>query len=242
LAILSGILICSADQGQPPENGLKTSDVVARLTSMDEARLQSLQEYSSVRRYTLENTRFGTAAEMRVRMSYQYPGAKKFEIVSEQGSAIIRKSVLHRLVTTETEASQPQVRAATRITADNYNFSFVEMGAQNGRPCYVLEVKPKAPTKYHFVGRIWVDAEDFAVTRIEGAPAVKPSIWISKTAFVHTYKKVGSFWLPKSNTSESDVRVYGKTVVKVEYGDYQINASNSAAAPSTEGVRSGDNQ
>jgi hypothetical protein len=132
LAILSGISICSADQGQPPENGLTTSDVIARLTSMDEARLQSLQEYSSVRRYTLENTRFGTAA-----------------------------------------------------------------------------VKPKAPTKYHFVGRIWVDAEDFAVARIEGTPAVKPSIWISKTAFVHTYKKVVSFWLPKSNTYEGDVRAYG---------------------------------
>jgi hypothetical protein len=156
------------------------------------------------------------------------PGAKIFEVLSEGGSGVIRKSVLHKLIKTELEASQPDLRRATRIAAENYSFTLVGMGEQDSRRCYILQAVPKVATKYLLAGRLWVDAEDFAITRIEGSPAVKPSIWIRKTTFVHTYRKVGGFWLPASNSSESDVRIYGRTIVKVEYGDYKITTAGSA--------------
>ncbi len=227
LILCFGVRLCSA------EDHASTADVVSRMTVMDEIRLRSLHEYSSLRRYTLKNTRFGTFAEVRVRMFYQRPGEKRFEVLSETGSGLIRKSVLHRLIKTEMEASQPNLRAATRIVPQNYNFTLLGMAEHNGRRCYIVQAAPKKPTKYLFAGRLWVDAEDFAIARIEGSPAVKPSFWIRKTNFVHTYGKIGLFWLPESNNSDSDVRIYGKTIVKVEYGDYDIKA---AASPSNGGA------
>ncbi len=40
---------------------------------------------------------------------------------------------------------------------------------------HVLEVVPKTPNRFLIRGRIWVDAEDYAITGIEGTPARNPS-------------------------------------------------------------------
>lgn len=55
----------------------------------------------------------------------------------------------------------------------------------------------KVPTKFLYRGRVWVNAKDFAVCRIEAEPAKNPSIWIKRTDIRHAYLKVGDFWLPK---------------------------------------------
>jgi hypothetical protein len=69
-------------------------------------------------------------------------------------------------------------------------------------------------------GRVWVDAEDFAMVQIEGKPAKSPSFWIKSTSFVHRYEKCGPFWFPVSNHSTSDARLFGATEVTIEYFDY----------------------
>ena len=42
-----------------------------------------------------------------------------------------------------------------------------------------------------------------------------------KTDFKRRYQKIGDFWLPKSNDSETWVRVFGTAVLTIEYGDYR---------------------
>jgi hypothetical protein len=109
-------------------------------------------------------------------------------------------------------------------TPDNYNFRLVGMDTANGRPCYLLDATPRTKNKYLFRGRVWVDAEDAAVSRIEGRPAENPSLWTASVHFVHQYKKVGPYWLAASNISQTEVRIFGSTELKVEYSDYVINA------------------
>jgi hypothetical protein len=81
-----------------------------------------------------------------------------------------------------------------------------------------------------------VNAKDFAITRVEGEPAVNPSWWTLKTDFKRRYQKIGDFWLPESNESETKVRVLGTAVLSIEYRDYQITHSGGAttALPPTE--------
>jgi hypothetical protein len=76
--------------------------------------------------------------------------------------------------------------------------------------------------KYLYRGKIWVDATDFAVARIDAEPAKNPSIWISSTAINHEYTKTDGFWLPAQNRSETKVRVGGKAVLTIDYGKYQV--------------------
>jgi outer membrane lipoprotein-sorting protein len=40
---------------------------------------------------------------------------------------------------------------------------------------HLREVSPKRKEKYLFRGRIWVDAEDYALARAEGQPAKSPT-------------------------------------------------------------------
>ena len=215
----------------PSEASLE--EVLARMDAMEKARVAALRNYSSLRRYRLENHRFGTKAEIRARMNFQHPGTKTVEILSEQGSGIIRKRVLGRLIKEEVDAAREDVRTATRIDPDNYTFRLEGTQEQQGRRCYVLEAVPKRRHKHLLRGRIWVDLEDAAIVRIEGAPAQKPSFLIRKTSFVHTYEKFGQFWLPVSNHSTSDVLIYGRAEVTVEYSDYRVNDDRASGSPAS---------
>jgi hypothetical protein len=81
-----------------------------------------------------------------------------------------------------------------------------------------------------------VNANDFAITRVEGEPAVNPSWWTVKTDFKRRYQKIDHFWLPESNESETKVRVLGTAVLSIEYRDYEITlaAGATAASPHSE--------
>jgi len=69
-----------------------------------------------------------------------------------------------------------------------------------------------------------VDAKDYAIRRIEGSPAKNPPFWTRSIHIEHRYGKAGAFWLPLSNSSSADVRIFGRTVVTIEYFDRQGRA------------------
>src|SRR4051794_8889983 len=185
MPLLAGVLSAFAMASGLTAAELDVSEVLDRMKAMDLARSKISQGYSSLRRYTVENNRFGTSAEVKVKMTYSSSGPKNFKVLSETGSGVIRKNVIYRLIHTEVEASQPALRSATQITADNYSFSLLAVEEWNGRKAYVLQAEARAPTKYLFRGRVWIDAEDFAVTRIEASPAVNPSFWAAPPSFFH---------------------------------------------------------
>jgi hypothetical protein len=41
----------------------------------------------------------------------------------------------------------------------------------NGRAAYVIAISPKTQNKYLLRGKVWVDADEYAIVRIEGVPA-----------------------------------------------------------------------
>lgn len=199
------------------------------MADADRRRTELLKSYTSLRTYSLENRRFGTRAEMRARMSYVQPGRKEFTVVSEQGSGVIRKRVFRKMIKEELDASREEIRVTTAIAPANYTFRLLGEERVEGRSCYLLEAAPKRRGRYMLRGRIWIDAEDFAIVRIDGSPAQSPFFLIRKTTFSHRYGKFGPFWLPVSNRSSSDVMVYGKTEVTVAYTDYEVNGGRHTA-------------
>src|SRR5260221_328529 len=117
------------------------------------------------------------------------PAGSRFEIVSESGTGWIRSHVFRRLMQAEIDGARQDAHKDTRITPENYSFQLMGTEMKDGRLCYILQAIPKTKNKYLFRGRIWVDADDAAVARIEGSPAQNPSFWTSKVEFVHQYKK-----------------------------------------------------
>jgi hypothetical protein len=176
--------------------------------------------YTGNRIYVLANRGFGKQARMVVSVTCSPDGTKDFQVVSEQGWKSANYVVLRKMLESESETSRPSVRSRARITSDNYSFRMVESVPLNGRLAYVIDVIPKRQDEYLFRGRIWVDAEDYALARVEGEPAKSPSFWIRSVHFTQEFRKSGEYWFPWSTTSIGEARVFGKTEVDIHHFDY----------------------
>jgi len=222
LIVFLAVKILAGDSLPP----LPTADeVVAKMMTRDSERQARLHGYTANRRYVLENRDHHKRAEMMVRMVSREDGSKQFEIVSESGWGGARKHVFPRLLQAETEAARPDLRERSRITSENYRFEMAGTECLRDRQAYVLSIEPKTPNKYLARGRIWVDAAEYAIIRVEGQPAKNPSFWFKSVHFAHDYDKSGSFWFPVLDHSVTDVRIFGATEMTIEYFDYTPNDS-----------------
>lgn len=212
---------------------LTAPEIVERMVQADNVRLAALAGYSGVRHYRFENKKTGKTAEMSVRMDCGSDGVKTFEVLSESGSGFVRSHIIHKMIEAETESSQKGERKESRIIPENYEFRLVGMEDSDGRPSYVLDIDPRNPTKYAIRGRIWVDAQDFAISRIEGQPARNPSFWIRSVKVEQRYGRAGQFWLPALNHSVAQARIFGSTEVVIEYSDYKTNVRETQARART---------
>jgi hypothetical protein len=241
---LAFLVICVPTFGQqavvsPP---LAADEVMQRVMEMNEVRAKALENYSSLRSYHLEcHCLSHKKADMVVRADYRAPNQKEFTIVSESGSGTVRHRVFKKLLEAEQEAMREENQQRSAITPENYTFQLSGYKKTDTDEFYVLEAKRLTKNKFLFRGRIWVNAKDFAITRVEGEPAVNPSWWTLKTDFQRSYRKVGDFWLPESNESETRVRILGTAVLTINYGEYQITeAPGVRTTSSSEKPSNGD--
>jgi len=216
LLLPASAAIAADDSGTLPT----AEEVMSRMAALDLQRQSSIEGYAGMRRYVLANQSFQKRAEMVVRVKGDPDGSKHFEVVSEDGWKAANTHVLRKMIESESETSRPELRATTRLNSANYQFAIVGTETVSGRKAYVLETKPKRKDKYLFEGRIWVDAEDYALVRAEGSPAKNPSFWTKSTHFVQVYRKSGPLWFPLSTQSITEARLFGKTDVHIEYFDY----------------------
>lgn len=252
IALLSAWLLVCVGAGQPataqPLNTpgierrttLTAEQVVDKLVQRNLERARALAAYQGTRIYRLEYYGFPGSrnAEMTVAVKYRAPGTKEFSIRSETGSRLLIERVFHKLLQSEKEALTEENQARVALNNDNYRFALAGYESMPTGPCYILSVEPLTKNKLLYRGRIWVDAEDFAVVRIEAEPAKNPSFWTKETRIEQAYAKVGDFWLPVSNRSSSTIRLGGRADLTIDYQDYQIvTATRPHAARNVEGYR-----
>jgi outer membrane lipoprotein-sorting protein len=218
---------------------LSLDEVVDNLVRRNEERAQSLRSAEATRIYHLAYRGFpgDREAEMTVRAVYSSPSTKDFEVISQSGSKIILDRVFKKLLESEKEAAVPEMRNRTLMNRENYEFSLVGYEPSNQGSQYVLQVTPKAKNKFVYRGKVWVDAADFAITRIEAEPEQNPSFWTKKSEIHHEYVKVQGFWLPARNQSVSYIRLGGRATLTIEYKDYKVNSAPDASALSTADLR-----
>ena len=106
------------------------------------------------------------------------------------------------------------------ITRTNYSFSWVRYDHPSS--AYVFRVEPRTTQQYLFRGLIWIDDTDYAVKRIEGSPAQKPSAWVKESHFVHEFANFDGFWLPVHHRSEASLRMFGTATLEVRYFSYKL--------------------
>jgi hypothetical protein len=219
--IFVGAALWPARASTPTPTNLPLAQILASMEHHLQIQQEGLKHYKAVRQYRVEYQGLGTIkASMEVEVDFDSTSGKSFRILSQSGSKIFGEKVLKRAMDSEKEAWQDG--GATAMTQANYRFQLLGSESVDGRPAYILNVEPLTESKFLYRGKVWVDATDFAVVKVEASPAKNPSFLISRTVIRYTNSKTGDFWLPQQSRSETKVRIGGTAVLTIDYGAYQI--------------------
>jgi hypothetical protein len=223
LACLSVPLAGQATAAPSPS----ADEVIAKMFARDTQRETAASGYTGIRQYDLENQQFAKHSHMVVSVVCDPDGTMHFRVKSKEGWNS-GNNAIRQALETESEVTRPSMRPMTLVNKENYAFQMIGTALLNGRNAYVIDVVPQRQEIYLFRGKIWVDAEDYALARIEGQLAKTPSYWVRTVHFTFEFRKNGEYWFPSSTTSTSDVRIFGATVVNIRFLDYSPLSASAA--------------
>jgi len=212
----------------PAPSGLTAEEIIARMEERFRRQIQTLESYQDQRRYSVQHRLLGNSTFWVVEEKYVAPGEKQFQVLERGGSGAVQKRVFARLLEVEQETARAAVRPQVDLSRENYNFTY--QGFDAGENAYKFQAIPRGSNDYLLRGTIWVNAEDFAVQRIEGEPAKSHSILIKRVHFVHEFARFGDVWFPVHHRSETELRLFGTATLEINYFDYhwQTNAPGTA--------------
>jgi hypothetical protein len=195
-----------------------TAEIVDRMMAHNEKQDQALLGYSTQRKFFAENKRFSEDSTMVVHTEFRKPDSMDSTIISHVGSSLIKSHVFDEILKAEGETHKKQDKQQVDITPRNYDFAVTaEETCDGGRPCYRVRITPKRNDKYSLKGDVWIDAVDYAIVHVHGAPAKRPSFWTRQTEIDRLYRKVNGIWLTDRLDSWSDILIVGRSTLSIEY-------------------------
>lgn len=144
----------------------------------------------------------------------------KFQIVSEEGSAVIRRNVLHAALEAEGRAVTTSGRAQAALTTANYEFLAI-----NALPMDLMKVDVR-PRRRHVMlvnGSLFLERESADLVRIEGELSRRPSFWTRRVQIRREYARIGGVHVPVAMSSTADVLVVGSSTFSMTYQYVEIN-------------------
>jgi hypothetical protein len=219
LPCLVALAACRPASSQSNATPETYQEVIQKMEERNAKSQEALRLTRSRRRYFAANPRLRHQAYLVVEARFEAPEEESFRVIERSGSASIDQRVFLPLLEAERANARSPAREAVEICRRNYSFTFESF--DHTAQVYVFGAAPRTNNKYLFRGRIWVDAEDFAIKRVEGEPAQRPSFWVLKTHFVHEYGKFGDFWFPVRHRTEVELRLLGHSTLSIDYFDYQ---------------------
>lgn len=220
LLCVAAVLAIAAAHGQ-------TADpVYQQIDAAVQQRVDNVAGFSDTEKYSVYRGRDEThaAAEITVKMTYRRGVGRSYSILSQSGSDLIRKFGLVPLLNAESRLSQPGTLEHTWFTTHNYDMKLKSHQPElvDGRQCYVLTIIPRHKAPNAIRGTLWVNAEDGSIVKVDGVASRRPSMLAGSTSMMREYKKVHGYAMATHARAESNSHIIGRTVVTVEYSDYQL--------------------
>lgn len=203
-----------------------TAAVIQQVDAAVKARVENIVGYTATEHYSVYRSKdeIHPVAEMTVRTDYRRDTGKSYTILSQTGSEIIRRLVLGEILNNEKQLSQPGIQEGAWITSANYEMNLKPGGTQSldGRNCLVLALTPRRKTPYLIEGTLWVDAKDGSIVQVQGTAPKSSSIFTGPTQLIRQYTNVGGYPQATHVRAVSNSFMFGQTIVKIDYQDYQI--------------------
>jgi outer membrane lipoprotein-sorting protein len=224
--IVAALLLAGLQIGIVPAQQTEESSIIQHIDAAVKARFENTLGYTVNERYAVfrNNDENHPVAEMNVKTAYRKESGKTYMVLSQSGSAIIRKFVLGSLLENEANINLPANREGAWFTSANYEMKLEPGPSQplDGRDCYVLDLNPRRKAPYLIQGKMWVDAKSNTVVQIQGTASKNPSILTGPTEMIRQYLSVNGYAMALHSRAISNSPLFGKTVVTVDYRDYQV--------------------
>ncbi|PYS02384.1 MAG: hypothetical protein DMG16_09415 [Acidobacteria bacterium] len=217
LFIIPGSLLAQSTVPPQTEPLPALQEILDRMMTRNAWQDRTLLEFHALRKFHAANFRFKAESTMYVQTVFRRPDELQSTVTSQEGSNLIRSRVFDKILEAENETRARKDKQQVDIIPANYNFTLLDGEDCNGRECYRLRISPRRRDKYALDGEVWIDAEDYSIVRIHGAPARRPSLWTLKTEIDRRYKKVDGIWLPERMDSSSNIMIAGHSVLSIEY-------------------------
>jgi len=177
--------------------------------------------YQVIREYRLFGANDSSADSAVVaEVDFRPPSSKNYRIQKWSGSNRGRQ-VVRRVLDHEVEATSNGNQGQTVISRENYDFNYIGEAVLDGRPCYLLGLKPKRKVKDLISGEVWVDKHSFLVRQIDGEIAKTPSWWLRKVRVKLTFADLDGTWLQTGMEAVADVRILGPHTLTSRILDYR---------------------
>lgn len=214
------LLTCACALSQSPTPPF-ANDIIRKVATANAVRTARLRSYRSTRVYDVDYKGFGGDRHARMTVTIDYEaGKKRFTVLKEEGSKLLLNRVVRKALESEQEAASDEMRRRSELSEVNYTFALLTTETADDHTFFVLEVTPKRKDKYLYDGKVWIDATDYAIARIEAQPAKNPSFWITGATISHANRAIKGIWLPSRNVSTSKVRLGGHATLTIDYGNY----------------------
>jgi hypothetical protein len=204
-------------------------DGVAVIRSIDAAvqrRFQHVLSFTDIEHYQVFRGKdeIHPAAEMTVKTTYKKGVGKSYDILSKSGSELIQHFGLQPLLDNEKTVNLPGNVERSWFDSSNYEMKLRPGGAQqlDGRDCYVLDVTAKRKAPNMINGRLWVDAKDGNIARLEGIASKSPSPFAGTTHMMRQYIELEGYPMATHARAESNSPLVGRTVVIIDYREYHL--------------------
>ena len=174
---------------EPLRSGATGDQIFAGLLAQEQRRSAALIEYTAVKRHQMFDSEGEMYAEEISQINYQAPNKKTIVVTSQKGWGPGGHFTFYQVVAGEAESAATEEDRESSITPANYKLD--PRGEQQVGPfhCFVVQAIPKRKDQRLFEGKIWIDVQDFAIVRIEGHPAKRPSFWVAREFSVRQYRR-----------------------------------------------------
>jgi hypothetical protein len=147
-------------------------------------------------------------------------GEFSYQIISEEGSGIIRSKVLHAALDAEQKAKSRAQASRAAVTSENYTF---EAAVATGDGCERIRIKPRRNEAMMIDGSIFLQAIDGDLLRVEGTLVKRPSFWVRRVEIDRKYARIEGTRVPVFMSSVADVLFVGKSTFDMRYEYESIN-------------------
>lgn len=216
------VCACGAMNAQPNDSAA----LIQRIDAANRTRYAHVLAFTDVEHYAVFRGTDQThpAAAITVKVTYRKGAGKSYQVLSRSGSGIIQKFGLQPLLDNEKEINDPAKVEQSWFTSANYDMqpSPQSKHMEDNRTCTAVVIHPRRKAPNMIDGTLWIDPADGQICEADGIASQKPSIFAGATHMMRYYRIIDGYAMAAHARAESSSKLFGKTVVTIDYGDYHL--------------------